>query len=527
MLSRWFFTKLKAAENALRAGRIDEAFQRLTTPENRANREAAPLIDDLAQALTARARLALQAGRYRECLDDLDKVHSLDRDTPEAAGLRQRAAAELHARAAAYTDQAQAYQQVAQQFRDGRLESARLALEHVDDPAVRAQLREELDVRGRRSDDLAIQARQAVAAGDPLTACQFVRQAMQRYGTTAALDAVMRELVPHLRQTLESLLTEGRLDRLGDALKGVALLRPTDPTLAEFDRFVRLAGEAAGRLAAGDYVALREGLLRLGAMRPQASWIREAQAHLAALAEAEARLIASPLGLLDASVEHSGRFVGTARAAAAAGRDAANGAERGAALAHGGLLLLVDGTGSCLLTARDIVRIGRAGGGAEVDVPLPASIQSHHADIIREGDDYFLLARGPLRVNQRPVQRVLLRDGDRITLAEGVRFGFHKPSAKSDSAVLRISDRCRPPQDVSSVVLFRSTCLVGPTPSCHVATREGRTRLVIYEREGELLARLDERGQRGVPLAPGQTRDLGDVRLTVKPYDVKDAGGRA
>src|SRR5690606_19623966 len=56
---------------------------------------------------------------------------------------------------------------------------------------------------------------------------------------------------------------------------------------------------------------------------------------------------------------------------------------RGAPLGLDPLLMLVDGTGSSLVIAGDIVRIGRAGGLAGIDVPIPADIQSHHADVER------------------------------------------------------------------------------------------------------------------------------------------------
>jgi hypothetical protein len=166
------------------------------------------------------------------------------------------------------------------------------------------------------------------------------------------------------------------------------------------------------------------------------------------------------------------------------------------------------------------VKLGRVGG--PVDVPLPGNVQANHADIIRDGEDYFLVALGPARVNQRPAQRVLLRDGDRIVLADSAKMTFHQPSAKSATAVLKLSSRSRLPQDVECVVLFDGTCTLGPHQSAHVRTREGETRVVVYEWEGRLFARSDPSGQaragRGSPLALGETRDFGDVRLTVKEY---------
>ena len=98
-------------------------------------------------------------------------------------------------------------------------------------------------------------------------------------------------------------------------------------------------------------------------------------------------------------------------------------------------------------------------------MPIPAELKSHHADVVRDGEDYFLVAHGPVRVNRRVVTRTLLRDGDRVVLGEKAKLVFHKPSVKSGTAVLKLSHRCRLAQDVSAVVLFHDTCLIGPQAS--------------------------------------------------------------
>jgi len=193
-----------------------------------------------------------------------------------------------------------------------------------------------------------------------------------------------------------------------------------------------------------------------------------------------------------------------------------------------GFLMLVDGAGSFLLLPRDCVRIGRAGRDVQVDVPIPADIQAHHADITRDGEDYFLTAHGPVQVNQREVRRTLLRDGDRIVLGPKAKMVFHKPSVKSDSAVLKLSHRCRLAQDVGEVVLFRQTCLIGPQSSCHIRTADGQTQVVLFERGGRLYGReaASAGGKLGDPreLAADATYDFGEVRITLKSCDARSGG---
>ncbi|HUU98186.1 MAG TPA: hypothetical protein VM487_20840, partial [Phycisphaerae bacterium] len=117
---------------------------------------------------------------------------------------------------------------------------------------------------------------------------------------------------------------------------------------------------------------------------------------------------------------------------------------------------------------------------------------------------------------------------DRIVFGPKAKMVFRKPTAKSESAVLNLSDRCRLPQDVSHVVLFKDTALLGPQASCHIRTREGQTRLVLFERAGYLYAR--QTGSGGRPVGPaeavrlGDTHEYGDQRVTVKRYEVRDSG---
>jgi hypothetical protein len=107
---------------------------------------------------------------------------------------------------------------------------------------------------------------------------------------------------------------------------------------------------------------------------------------------------------------------------------------------------------------------------------------------------------------------------------------FHKPSSKSESAVLRLSHRCRLAQDVGDVVLFRDTCLIGAGKTCHVRTREDDGQVVLFERGGTLCAR--QTGGDGHLTAPvqavrgGQTIEFGVLRVTVKPYGVFGSGGK-
>jgi hypothetical protein len=526
MFVRWLNTRLKAAQRALDEGRIDEALGAATAADVRDQSDWQPLMEQLGRALLARARLHLQSGRYSDALLDLDRLEPIGRVTPDSRTLRDRVLAELRQHTDRTAERQADVQRAEQELKAGRLESGRLAIERVQDAGRREDLKEELEYRVRRTGELLQQAEIALKQGDILTAIRFWRDAGRRHGQTREMDSFALRCSAALRGQLEQWFDEGQLARLLGARESLEGMRAVDPALAEYQRWIGLADHAASRLAARDYVSMRQTLLRLKAARGQAKWLSEAIDASARAVEALDLLLASPLGACsshrpptaageDAPDEPASAMDVRTASASANVNEKREGGDR--------LLILVDGGGSALLVSRKLVRVGRLG--ADVDVPFPADVQSHHADVECDGDDYFLIAYGPAFVNQRRMTRTLLRDGDRVLLGARAKFVFSKPSAKSATAVLRLSHSSRLPQDVSEVVLFRDTCLIGPRPSCHIRTREGENEVIVFDRDGRLMARpADPRGRRASgahALEFGRPMEFGDVRVTVKPYEAR------
>jgi len=519
MFSNWMFARLRAAEKALREGRIDDAYERLAAPDLLQDAGAARRLDELAAALIARARLNLQAGRYAEALEDLDRARTLGREGEAGGELRGRANAALSARRARQARDGAEVRRAADQIEAGRLESGRVALNKIADADQRDQLRAELDIREERANALLDDAEKALAAGDYRAAFRHWQASTVRHGQSARTVAVAGRIAAAYQTAMDECWASGRLELMRECAAEVERLRSAAPSAASARAVLPLLESVATHLAASAYAALRESLARLAAFGAEAPWLRAATENVEKILTAKTALLAGPLGRLEAAARPA--LTGARRGEDAAGEAPVDLAQA-ASVAGRPLLLLVDGTGSILLTASDRVRIGRAGGLPDVEVPIPADIQSHHADVIRDGEDYFLVAQGPVQVNHRRISRVLLRDGDRILLGRAAKLTFHKPSTRSDSAVLRLGSRFRLPLDVDQVVLFRSTCLLGPQQSCHVRTREGDARLVLFERDGRLLIRRADRD--GRPAGPAealpkdQTCDFGDIRLTVKTY---------
>ncbi len=529
---RWKFVGLRATENAIAEGRIDEAFDRLRRESDRRDPRAAPLVEELARLLHARARIAAQSGNYEAALADAERVRQLGKTDPDLDALRVRAELTLGERGAREALERAALKSAIEKVEAGRLDSGRIAVEQVSDPARREQLREQLDARVQRSEELLDQALAHMKTGDLPGAVNAWAEASRRHGQTRRGDLVAADLARGLESFFYDALRAGRLDRVRDTLEFAAPLRPHWPASREVERLVGVVRGAARALSAGDYHRLREALLRLRAASGEAAWVDAALRDVGAWSEAHGALLASPLGLLGATIYGGAEMLTGAGVGAARPTSPSAGTAHGVATdARAPLLVLVDGAGSFLLLRQNLVRIGRSHATGVVDVPLPGDVQSHHADIVREHDDYFVVAHGPVRLNQHAALRALLRDGDRLTIGGTARLTFRRPTARSESAVLLLSNHCRLPQDVSAVILMRDTCTIGPQANNHVRTREGGARLVLFERDGTLVARaVGPDGQPlGVasPIELGATREYGDQRVTIKPYEASAGSGVA
>ncbi len=525
MFARWFYSRLRAGERAVRDGRLDDACKIAREKDFRADPRGQRLLDQLVKPLLARARLHRQAGRYADARGDLDLLAEFDRLTADAQALRQSVEAEMDAGAAAAADKRVACQRAADHLRAGRLDTVRMDLQRVDDTAQREELAEELDQRRQRGLELVQQARQALGRGDLLVAVRTWDDARRRCGVFRELDELAANLSDACQTTLVEWHRDGRLERLLAAQDAVQTLAARDPTLSEMERLIGLIRTAASQLVGHDYDGLRRTLLRIRAGGGEAAWLKNALGGLALVGEGQEKLLASPLGLLASlpgPIDTERHKVDSPKGQPAKPNAGMLAPAHNPALASP-LLVLVDGGGSSLLVGADRVRLGRSGSSSENEVAFSADLEAHHAEIVRRDDEFYLTAFGPTSVNHELVRHTRLHDGDRIKLGARTRLVFNKPSEMSGSAVLRLAPRNRLAQDVSTVVLFRDTCLIGPDASCHIRTREATGRVVLFERAGELCGRLTA-GEHYLSaparaLPPGGTEEFGEIRVTVKRYE--------
>jgi len=313
-------------------------------------------------------------------------------------------------------------------------------------------------------------------------------------------------------------LTSKYLDALGETLEG---LRWEDAMV--------LARSAAGALEAGDLEELWVTLEQLRRLYPKAPWLKETIAEVERAAKALRVVRSGPLAALNVAADQDsspsprdpGRTAAVPRrrdTSAEAGAEAGppGGAGAGSSSAR---LLWVDGVGTYLILPSERVTVGRQGSSARPDIALTADIAGAHAEIIRTGGDYFVVAgQGEVTVDRRNTQRRLLESGNVIGLGRRSRLEFRLPTSLSTSAVLHLRGGLRLEGNVHQLILLDEHFLIGADDASHVKARGASAPLVIRRREGQLVCRakeeirVDGRGvgtEAALPLdAPVQVQDL-------------------
>src|SRR5262245_39979726 len=149
-------------------------------------------------------------------------------------------------------------------------------------------------------------------------------------------------------------------------------------------------------------------------------------------------------------------------------------------------VLWIDGGGGYLVCLGTRVTLGQAVGDAVVDVPILADVSRIHAAVVRDGEGYLLEALRPARLNDQPINRGLLKNGDRVTLGPSCQLQFHQPSPVSASARLDLVSRHRLPLALDGVLLMADTLVLGPGSRAHVQLPGAREPVVLYRHKDGL-----------------------------------------
>lgn len=520
----------KKAYEALQQGRLDEAVQLVLASGVPSPALGEPLATELCDALLRRAQEHLIVERFSEALFDIERAARCGVNAPKVEEWRQRAMSAMQDRQRQKRQQRQAIEAAQDGIAAGELTLAKDHLAVAGGAVEAGALAQMAERQAERARTCLADARAALGRGDIMAAVESWMQARRNHpGSDEApvveLD-ICRAAVAQAREGLAS----GRLDRARAVLGQLGDVGRGRPERTEAQQALSLAEQAAGALEAGRRRDADILLGRLAQIVPQAKWIAGVREHVRSLDAAFAAVAEGPLGFLLSAVNP--------RPSAAPAVDETLvvpplavkpppvivGTELSSRL-----LLRIDGVGSYLVLRGDRVSIGRGGPGALADVPIMADLPERAADVIRTGEDYFLISSGvEATVSGQPARQALLSHGDKVALGRRARFTFLRPSRKSATAVLELASDVRCVTDVRRIILLGGPLLLGATGECHVSIPGAN--LVLSERGGKLTARaLIAPGVSGgamTPIAIGQVVEIGGVRLSVQPWSATSGIGR-
>lgn len=523
--------RLKSAEQAVRDGRIDEAYRLAGQSELATTPRGQKILGTLGRCFVDRARGHYRAERFTEALLDIGRAQHCGGVQREADELREQVVAVADDVARQSTERQNQINQARMRIQRGSIAAGRQILEQLDadDPAAK-KLSDKLDVQHQAAQSLIEQAESFIKQGRLDRAAARLVEATKLDAHNATLVELEQKLCDQVTRDAWAAFDGGSLDRVRRLIDSLQTLGVHHAGRAEVVEMLRLADEAAIKLADGQFEEALTRTNRLMRIAPKIGWVKQAAQELARLDAALLSLRSGPLGEapVGGKIAGANRVNGGDATVTAAMRRPVNPPANSPGIATSlpsRLLMLIDGGGSFLLLTDHRVSVGRAASGKPADIAIYSDLSERHADIMRVDEDYFLLSPHDVEVAGRRTRHQLLRDGDRVVLSRRAKFTFHLPDRKSASARIDLSDSTRLPHDVRRVVLFRRTATMGGGAGHHIECRAPSGGLVLFERAGGLYVR-----GRGGANADARSVELGEsveidgVNFVVKEWTTPTSG---
>jgi hypothetical protein len=527
MLGRFVSARIKAAEQAVGCGRLDEALRLALADDLSGQARIHKVLDQVARGLFDRAEHHFKADRFTEALEDLSKAEAAGCDRTKSADLRTIVQAADEERDRNRQSRADRLQAAQDRIAAGSLRAARdilLKASQADPKADRLQAEvEDREARvARLLHEVADHSEQACWAA----AVQRLAEARKLHAKNDDLARWEKHIADRVVSEALQALHTGRLSAVTELLHVLGGVGESHPGKNELAAVLKHISLATADLRNGRFENARRSLMAATHIVPGAAWLQTACDQLRECDELVTQLHGGPLGLLQQS------DVGPSAPVAQLGDTVAT------VFASPGtvdsdlptrLLMWVDGAGSYLILRGSTAWIGRAVGRSPADIPLMADLSEQHAQVARSGDDYFLVAGRNVNVGGKNMRQKLLQDGDRIILGKRAKMVFKVPSRKSASAVLDLSDSAKMPNDVRRVILFDRFVTVSRNQSAHVVVQTAGEPLVLFERDSKLWIKLRDcpANQAPTQVVLGQTIEMAGVSLMIEEWKSPRDGLRA
>ncbi|MGE0607310.1 MAG: FHA domain-containing protein [Pirellulales bacterium] len=156
-------------------------------------------------------------------------------------------------------------------------------------------------------------------------------------------------------------------------------------------------------------------------------------------------------------------------------------------------LLWIDGVGGYLVCESREAVIGQPVTETRVDLPIQGDLSRQHAVIRRDGEGYVLVPRRRTQVDGRLISGPeTLTAGCRLELGDGVRLNFRRPHPLSASARLDFVSHHRTRPSADAVLLMAESLVLGPHATSHVICPGWPDEIVLFRQGQELFCRAKD-----------------------------------
>lgn len=510
--------RLKSAEQAVRDGRLDDAYRLVSDAALAATPRGQRVLADLGNRFVERGREHYRSDRFTEALLDIGKAQQCGANGREVIELREQVIAVADEVARQSAERQDKINRARQRIGRGSIAGGRRILGQLDanDPAAE-QLNQRLAEQQNQAQSLIKQAKSLLNQNQLERAAVRLAEAMQLNAHDPDALHLEQRLCDRVTHDARLAFESGALKRARRLVESLASLGADHTNRCELNEMFRLVDDAAAELGKGCYERALTRVNRLLRLTPNAEWVRQTAQDLA---KVDAALLAISSGPLGENLSQAGVVTEPVRPRPANRILRVEGPSADSTPRQ--LLVLIDGGGSFLLLSSGRVSIGRTAASSPADIPLFSDLSERHAELMRVEDDYFVTSPHDIEVAGRPTRQKLLRDGDRVVLSRRAKFTFCVPSRKSASARLDLSDSTKMPHDVRKVVLFDRIALIGRGSHCHLTVPSAGGSLVLYQRAGQLWLRPSGQGAAPVqtqPITLGESIEMEGIRIVVKQWE--------
>ncbi|HVR74947.1 MAG TPA: hypothetical protein VMT52_11470, partial [Planctomycetota bacterium] len=211
--------RLKQAQNALKDGRLDEAFAIATEQAIRSLRGGQLLLEDLVDPLLDRASAHFAGGRLREAILDVERAIQAGGNRPRAAQLRKDAREALDAKDSEGRRERQAIESARAHLRNGSLRTGLEALaEASPDSPEAARFRREVESRERKGEEARARVRAHIEHGETVEALSALEEAVRACPRHEEMPELRASVKKKAIEAIERAFGEGDLEGARGAL---------------------------------------------------------------------------------------------------------------------------------------------------------------------------------------------------------------------------------------------------------------------------------------------------------------------